>query len=52
MPLSCLNDFLDVYPDGTMEVDVVSPKMKSMLERRGFQVKEETGKDRWLMEPY
>ena len=44
-------DFLDVYPDGTMEVDVVSPKMKSMLERRGFQVKEETGKDRWLMEP-
>ena len=41
----------DMNPDATMQVDVVSPKMKEMLERRGFEVKEEIGKDRWLMEP-
>jgi GNAT superfamily N-acetyltransferase len=41
----------EMNPDATMQVDVVSPKMKEMLERRGFEVKEEIGKDRWLMEP-
>jgi hypothetical protein len=41
----------EINPDATMQVDVVSPKMKEMLERRGFEVKEEIGKDRWLMEP-
>jgi hypothetical protein len=41
----------DMNPKATMQVDVVSPKMKEMLEHRGFEIKEEIGKDRWLMEP-
>lgn len=41
----------DMNPDATMQVDVVSPQMKEMLERRGFYVKEEISENRWLMEP-
>lgn len=44
-------DLQEINPNATMQVDVVSPKMKEMLERRGFEVKEEIGIDRWLMEP-
>ena len=44
-------EVVDMNPDATMQVDVVSSKMKGMLERRGFGVKEKIGKDRWLMEP-
>ena len=41
----------DANPDATMRVDVVNSKMKEMLERRGFEVKEEISEGRWLMEP-
>lgn len=44
-------ELVDMNPDATMQVDVVSAKMKKMLEARGFKVKEPLGKDRWLMEP-
>ncbi len=42
-------DILDQNPDATMIVDVVSPAMKHMLEKRGFKVTKQTGNERWEM---
>jgi len=39
----------DANDEIQIRVDVVNPVMKKALEKRGFDVKEETGKDRWIM---
>jgi GNAT superfamily N-acetyltransferase len=41
----------DSNPDATIEVDVVSTKMKSMLESRGFKVDRQIGDGRFIMSP-
>lgn len=44
-------DIYDIYPDLKVKVDVVNPSMKKMLEKRGFEVKDRIGQDRWIMYP-
>jgi hypothetical protein len=44
------SEYKDINPDATMKVDVVSPTMRGMLEKRGFEVKQLLGPNRWLME--
>lgn len=39
----------DANDEMTIRLDVVNPIMKKALEKRGFDVKEEIGKDRWIM---
>jgi GNAT superfamily N-acetyltransferase len=38
-------------PDFHIKADVVNPQMRKMLEKRGFEVTQTVGKDRWIMEP-
>ena len=44
-------ELYDTYPDLKVEVDVVNPSMKKMLEKRGFQVMQRIGQERWIMSP-
>jgi len=44
-------ELYDMYPDLKVEVDVVNPSMKKMLEKRGFQVIQRIGQERWIMSP-
>ena len=47
-----VDQYQDANPDTTMKIDVINPKMREMLERRGFKVSETVGNDgRVVMEP-
>jgi hypothetical protein len=41
----------EAYPEIKTQVDVINPMMKSMLEKRGFEVTDQIGEQRWIMEP-
>lgn len=50
LALSERSDCLDVDPDSTMLVHVVSPQMKSMLQRRGFVITQILGSNNFIMQ--
>jgi GNAT superfamily N-acetyltransferase len=44
-------DIKDMNPKAKVKVDVVNPRMKDMLEKRGFKVTKKIGDNRFIMEP-